>query len=176
MTDYDKIKEEIDSVLRTEHAKILADHARRVADMMMLAVLEGQSALQAILMKKAHDSGPEYFSAVLLALVLNSRDLARGFSNNPDAVFTDALKPCETGEPGDKEAHEFLRRFMSVADEAEALTVGMEVEGTLRSLPGETGARMAMHMVHGAVSLVRQMGALANDLALQHIHGEHDDH
>lgn len=174
MTDDDKIQQEIDKIIRSEHAKVMAEDAYSQAGMVLLACMESQTAVEATIMKQAYDRGPEYLAAMLVSTIMMSRALASGYLNNPEAKFSDGLVANPEGGEVHAQAYEYLRQLMDSASQEESLAVAKRLQEQLRGAEGDSGARLSLALVHASAQLVTVTLEQANTLCMEHIRGDHD--
>lgn len=170
----DPIQQEIDQILKGEQAKIMAEDAYGCAGMLLVATIEKQTATMAVLLKRSHDRGPEYLTAMLVSLIMMSRALAQGYAANPDVNFADSLRHHPDPDEAEDLTIQYMRRFMGSDGQEESLVIATDLQATLRGLSTDTGARMAMCLVRSSAQLVTVTLEQANILSMEHIRGDHD--
>lgn len=170
----EQIQQEIDKIVKGEQAKIMAEDAYGQASMVLLACIESRTAIEATIMKQAYDRGPEYLTAMLVSAVMMSRALAWGYTGNPDAKFSDSLRPNPKGGEVHTHAYGFLHRLMDSASQEESLAVAKELQEHLRGAEPEQGARVALCLLHASGQLVSITLQQANVLCMEHLRGDHE--
>lgn len=171
----EKIQQEVTDILRKEQGKILAEEAHDLASMLLLARIQSKVGVLAVLSKQMYDQGPEFLTATLASITVSARNLARRYTNNPTADFSDSLAYVDKQDRIAQLATRYLSRMMAHTTTDEGVEASRDLQATFTSLPSVEGASLALHIVSASGQLVLKCLDMADEFALGHIRGEHDD-
>lgn len=140
--------------------------------MLLVAYLCRRLGMQALLVQKAVNRGPQFLAALLAGLVTSARDLARAFADNPEANFAEALRGNPKEEPEEVMARGYISRFLGSASLEESLAVGTELHTALVDASPLQAARVANYAVMCCGQLVELITRQADEIALERIRDE----
>lgn len=143
---------------------MMADQARREAEVVLLAVMTGHSEIQADLLAHASTLGPEYLSAVTVSACLTARGWARQLARNNSVNFGDYLHDAEgDAEEWDREAHSMAKRLLNVASVGDARPLGREIEAYVRKSEADMVGMYVTHLIALGGDLVRTVMEIKRD-------------